>query len=153
VPSLQPRLSLNGNCRNTSYMKKIHNYEPLQHYTYPEQNSVNSNSVYFTCIIYVYFPVYLSCIYFLCIFTFCFFSSLSTSHSFPHESALHFFLFCFVGTSLNWFFLLFCFHVLIKHICNHTKFLQINLIHSSVYIGMHFHLYIFFTIFCVCLFS
>ena len=41
-------------------MKKIHNYELLQHYTYPEQNSVNSNSVYFTCIIYVYFPVYFS---------------------------------------------------------------------------------------------
>jgi len=41
--SLQPRLPLNGNWRNTSYMKKIHNCELLQDYTYPEQNYVNPN--------------------------------------------------------------------------------------------------------------
>jgi len=36
-----------------SYMKKIHNYELLQHFTNPEPNSVNSvfcNSVYFVSI-------------------------------------------------------------------------------------------------------
>jgi len=41
--------------KNTSYMIKIHNYELLQHFTYPEPHSVNSvfcNSVYF---VYVYF--------------------------------------------------------------------------------------------------
>jgi len=39
---------------------------------------------------------------------------------------------------------------------NHTKFLQLNWIHSSVYnirLGMRFHLYIFFTMFCVYMFS
>jgi len=38
-----------------------------------------------------------------------------------------------------------------KLLPNH--FLQLSLIHSSVYIGMLFHLYIFFTMFCVCLLS
>ena len=50
--SLQPHLPLNGNWRNTSYMIKIHNYELLQHFTYPEPNSVFCNSVYF---VYIYF--------------------------------------------------------------------------------------------------
>ena len=31
----------------------------------------------------------------------------------------------------------------------HTKILRLNSIHSSVYIGMRLHLYIFFTMFCV----
>jgi len=41
---------------------------------------------------------------------------------------------------------------LCKDILNHTKFLHLNSIHSSVYIGMRFHLYIFFTMFCACSF-
>jgi len=49
-------------------------------------------------------------------------------------------------------FLLF-FYILFNHIINHTEFLQLNFIHSSMYIDMLFHLYIFFTMFCVCLFS
>jgi len=40
---------------------------------------------------------------------------------------------------------------LFKNILNHTEFHQLNLIHSSMYIDMLFHLYIFFTMFCVCL--
>jgi len=36
-----------------------------------------------------------------------------------------------------------------KHCSNHTKFLHLNSIHSSMYVGMCFHLYIFFTMFCV----
>ena len=31
---------------------------------------------------------------------------------------------------------------------NHTNFLHLNSIHSSMYIGMRFHLYIFLTMFC-----
>jgi len=38
--------------------------------------------------------------------------------------------------------------VLLKY-SNHTKFLHLNWIHSSMYIDMRFHLYIFFTMFCV----
>jgi len=45
------------------------------------------------------------------------------------------------------------FYILFKHIINYTKFLQFNVIHSSVYVGMLFRLYIFFTMFSVCLFS
>jgi len=48
---------------------------------------------------------------------------------------------------INYFLPTFYFHVLFKHIFNHTKLLQLNLIHSYVYIGMHFHLYIFITVF------
>jgi len=48
---------------------------------------------------------------------------------------------------------LFHFHILFKHILNHIKLLELNLIPSSVNIGMRFHLYIFFTVFCVYLFS
>jgi len=59
------------------------------------------------------------------------------------------FLFCFVfllkPTSLiNLLF--FSFYILFKHILNHTKFFQSILIHLSVSIGMHVHLYIFFTV-------
>ena len=49
--------------------------------------------------------------------------------------------------------LLFFFCILFNHILNHTKFLQLNFIHSSAHIGMRFHLYIFFAMFCVSLFS
>jgi len=42
---------------------------------------------------------------------------------------------------------------LFKDILNHTKFLQLSLIHPSVYIGMRFRMYIFFTMFCVCVLS
>jgi len=41
----QPLLLLNRNLRNTSYMKKIHNYELQQHFTYPEQNTVSCSIV------------------------------------------------------------------------------------------------------------
>jgi len=64
---------------------------------------------------------------------------------FWHESTLHSF-FCFAlfvyCTSLISFcyFFSFFFHILFKDIRNHTKFLQLNLIHSSVYIGTRFHL-------------
>jgi len=61
------------------------------------------------------------------------------------------FCFFFLLYLINLFLFLFC--ILFKHIINHTKFLPLNVIHSSVYIGMLFHLYIFFTMFCVCLFS
>jgi len=130
--SLQPHLPSNGNWRNTSYMIKIHNCELLQNFTYPEPNSVNSVFCNFVHI------------------NFSHFSSLCTSHSFQHESTLHSF-FCslfFFCTSL----ICFCsfFYILFNHIINHTKFLQLNVIHSSVYIGMLFHLYIFFTMLCVC---
>jgi len=135
ILSLQPRLPSNGNWRNTSDMIKIHSYEFLQNFTYPEPNSVNSvifNHVY------------------LCIFTFCIFLPCSHPILFSmkaHSIVFWFFFFC---TSL----IHFCFfYIMFKHIINHTKFLQINVIHSSVYIGMLFHLYIFLTVFCVCLFS
>jgi len=119
-------------------MIKIHNYELLQHFTYPEPHSVNSvfcNSVYF---VYIHFSH---------------FSSLCTSHSFQHESTLHSFFVCFFLLYLINLFLFLFLNILFKHVINHTKFLQINVIHSSVYVGMLFHLYIFFTMFCVCLFS
>jgi len=48
--------------------------------------------------------------------------------------------------------LLLCFYILFKRFLNHIKFLQLNSIRSSVYIGTRFHLYIFFTMFCVWLF-
>jgi len=44
--------------------------------------------------------------------------------------------------------LFFTFFILLNY-SNHTKILHLNSIHSSVYIGMRFHLYIFFTMFCV----
>jgi len=43
-------------------------------------------------------------------------------------------------SNISWFLFLFLFHILFKQILNHTKFLQLNLIHASVYIGMCFHL-------------
>jgi len=93
-------------------MVKVHNYELLQHFTYPEPNS---------------FPSVSLCI--LCAFTFRIFSFLCTSHSFQHESTLHSFLFVFFFcTSL----ICFCsFFILFQHIINHNKFLQLNVIHSQ----------------------
>ena len=114
-------------------MIKIHIYELLQHFTYPEPNSVFCNSVYF---MYIYFSHFLPC-----------------AHPILFSMKAHSIVFLFVFffcTSLSCF----CsfFSILFKHIINHTKFLQLHLIHSSVYIGMLFHLYIFFTRFYVCLF-
>jgi len=54
--SLQPRLPLNGNWRNTSNMIKIHNCELLQYFTYPEPISVNSVYIYFS---HFFFPVHI----------------------------------------------------------------------------------------------
>jgi len=118
-------------------MIKIHNYELLQHFTHPEPNSVNSafcNSVYFVDIYFshFFFPV----------------------HPILFSMKVHskvFFVCFFLLYLINLF--LFLFLYLFKHIINHTKFLQINVLHSSVYIGMLFHLYIFFAMLCVCLFS
>ena len=91
------------------------------------------------CIFYMYllFALFLPCAYYILfsmkahpIVFFCFtlFFSCTSSISFGY-----FFIF------------IFCLNIL-----NHTKFLHLNLIYSSVYIGMRFHLYIFFTMFCVC---
>ena len=55
ILSLQPHLPLNGNWRNTFFMIKIHNYEVVQHFTYPEPNSVFCNSVYFVKIYFSHF--------------------------------------------------------------------------------------------------
>jgi len=59
------------------------------------------------------------------------------------------FFFCTSLISFCYFFTLLYFYILCKHILNHTKFPQLNVTHSSVYIGMRFHLYIFFTMFYV----
>ena len=40
ILNFQPPLPLNGNLRNTSYMKKNPNYELQQHFPCPEQNTV-----------------------------------------------------------------------------------------------------------------
>ena len=99
-------------------MIKIHNYELLQHFTYPEPisaNSVSCNSVYF---VYIYFSHFF----------------LPCTHPILFSMKAHsidFFVF-FFSTSLICF--CSCFYILFKHIINHAKFLQLNLIHSSVYI-------------------
>jgi len=138
ILSLEPRLPSNENWRKTSYMIKTHNCELLQRFTYPEPNSVNSvfcNSVYFVCI-------------------FAFRSFFPCTHPVLFSMKAHSIVFSFVFVfcaSLICFCSIFC--ILFKHTINHTTFFHLNLIHSSVYIGMPFHLYMFFTIFCVCLFS
>ena len=43
ILNFQPPLPLNGNLRNTSYMKIIPNYELYQHFPCPEQNTVYSS--------------------------------------------------------------------------------------------------------------
>ena len=43
ILNFQPPLPLNGNLRNTSYMKQIPSYEPSQHFPCPEQNTVYSS--------------------------------------------------------------------------------------------------------------
>jgi len=65
-----------------------------------------------------------------------------------HSSFFSVLLSFFFCTSLISFCYLFYFHILFKHVLNHTKFFPLNLIHSSMYI--RFYLYIFFTMFCVC---
>jgi len=97
------------------------------------------NSVYFWCMYIYFFAFFLPCAHPIL------FGMKVCSIGF---SVLFFFFFC---TSLVFcYFLLFYFHIMFKLILNHTKFLQLNLNHSSDYIGMRFQLYIFLTMFCVC---
>jgi len=90
--------TFNGNLRNTSYMKKIPNFELKQHFTCLEQNTVYSVTLF----------------YFLCAFTFshflCAYSMLSGM-----KYTFCFFLFCFVFfcTSLITFCNLFTFLLLL----------------------------------------
>jgi len=107
-------------------MIKIHNYELLQHFTYPEPNSVNS--------------VFCNSVYFLCIFTFRIFLPCAHPILFSMKAHSIVFFVCFFLLYLINLFLFLFFYILFKHIINYTKFLQLNVIHSSVYIGMLFHL-------------
>ena len=83
--------------------------------------------------------------------------SVYTFYAFLHESTL-FSFFCFAlfffCTSLisfcnfsTFLLLFFASFILLKY--SNTRILHLNSIHSSVYIGMRFHLYIFFTMFYV----
>ena len=99
------------------------------------------------------FPVYC-----MCVFTFLYFLCAHSMLFGIKYTFCFFFLFCFVffctsPTSFCNFFIFYITILLISLYCQkystHTKVLYLNSIHSSMYIGMHFHLYIFFTMFCV----
>jgi len=65
ILNFQPPSPLNGNLRNTSYMKKNPNYELKQHFTWPEQNTVYSNNLWL-CLIFVYIYFFIFSVYILC---------------------------------------------------------------------------------------
>jgi len=124
ILSLQSLLLSNGNWRNTSYMKKVHNYEFYQHFTYLEQNTFSSSILYivFTFVYICFFVFSLACAYH-------FFSGMKV-HSIVFSVLL-----CFFCTSLIrfcYFFSFFSFYILFTHLHNHIKFLKSISIHSSV---------------------
>jgi len=91
--------------------------------------------------------------------TYFFIFSVCTFYAFRHISTpFVFFIFCFFSFVPLWlvfvtFLLFYWYFFKIFLYCwkyfNHTKILHLNSIHSSVYIGMRSHLYIFFTMFGV----
>ena len=88
-------------------------------------------------------------------YTYFFVFSVCTFYAFLHESTLFsffcfaLFFFCTSLISFSNFFSFLLFFLYCQKYCNHTKFLHLNSIDSSVYIGMRFYLYIFFTMFCI----
>ena len=81
ILNFPPPLPLNGNVRNTSYIKKIPNYELQQHFICPTNNCEFQYSV--------------TLFYFLCVFTFSYFLC-AHSMLFGMKYTFCFFLFCFV---------------------------------------------------------
>ena len=85
----------------------------------------------------------------------CFIFFLSCVHPILFGMKVHtivFFCFALFSFVPHWsvFVTFFFFSYFFKHIINHTKFVHLHSIRSSVYIGMRFHLYIFFTTLCLC---